>query len=163
MCDYLELVQFNQPFWLQIEPMCMCNKLLYYSSLHVKKNKQWLLVEQRLLDFDISPGSFQHSVNRYYGNENYHPKGLLGCTIRYPFDTRSTLSSLIAQASLWELTAGLTEGTFSDFVLFNPDGDPPDCNEFDCSGREPGWYVSFVLKDATPDISPQPALPEPKL
>lgn len=164
-CDYLDSAQFNQPFWLIIEPMCVCGKLLYYVKLQKKNRKrQWILVEQSLVDFEISPGNLELSQSRFIGNEDCRPPRSPGCGIRYPFDTRSTLVSFQQQVSIWEVTSEVIVGNIFDFYLFDPLIESQfviNCDPFQCIGREPGWYVQFVLKDVDPDIQvpDQPILP----
>lgn len=159
--DYLEEVKYNQPFHLTLTPMCLCKHLFYYASVYEKDRKgHFMLREQCLIDFEINPDTFELAYNRYYGTEDGRPPYLTGCGISYPYDTRSSLTSLSQQINLWSFGAETVIGTMFDFVLFNPDAEKIDCSEFICTGREPGWYVSLIIKDATPGYGEYPpALP----
>lgn len=155
--EYLDLFKFNQPFWLSLETLCVCGKLLYYGSIYEKdKKKNWVLREQNLIDFELSPDNFQLAISRYYGNELGKLPYLQGCSITLPFDTRSSLASFRQQLSIWSITSEITVGSFFDFYLFSLDITSVNqitCSSFSCVGRQPGWYFRLVLLDGQGDIS----------
>lgn len=159
--DYLEAVKYNQPFHLSLIPICICKRLFYYASIYEKDRKgNFMMREQSLIDFEIGVGTFEMAYNRYYGNEDGRPPYITGCSIRYPYDTKSSMTSLIQQFSIWSFGAETVDGTMFDFVLFDPEAVRINCKLLDCVGREPGWYVSLVIKDATQNLGePPPSLP----
>lgn len=161
--DYLEAVKYNQPFHLYITPICLCKKLFYYAVIYEKDRKgHFMIREQSLIDFEIDNASFEMAYNRYYGTEDGRPPYLTGCGIKYPYDTKSSKTSLIQQLNIWSFGAETVEGTMFDFVLFDPLAVKIDCSPFNCAGRDVGWYASLVIKDATKDYGdPPPSLLPP--
>lgn len=156
--DYLEENQFNQQYWLSISPTCVCGTPLYYMSLQKKKAKVgWTLVSQSL--FEYNSDTSQSYPERYYGNEDGSSPFTPGCSISWPFDTRVDNFEIQRQLDFWSFGSETSVGNRFDFQMFNEDATPI-CEEFSCSGREPGWYIRLVLKDVSPDVSPsQPTLP----
>lgn len=149
--EYLDEVKYNQPFWLSLSPMCLCGKLLYYVSLYEKdRRNNFVLREQNLIDFSTIPDNFEQHASRYYGIEDAPSPYLSGCSIAWPFDTRSSFASFNQQVNIWSFTSENAVGNMFDFHLFNPDALEIDCSQFSCKNREPGWYVSLVLLNSTP-------------
>lgn len=154
--DFIEENEFNQQFWLTISPTCICGTPLYYLSLQKKEKTGWSLIDSCLFEFDSA--SSQTYPERYYGNEDGKSPFHAGCSISWPFDTRVENRQLERQLDFWSFGSETVQGTRFDFHLYKDDA-PPICPEFSCNGRDPGWYVSLVLRDVSPDVNPPQSLP----
>lgn len=151
--DFIEENQYNQQFWLSITPTCICGTPLYYLSLQKKVKFGWELIGQSLFEFNST--SSQTYPERYYGNEDGSSPFSPGCSISWPFDTRVDNFQLERQLDFWSFGAENSQGNRFDFQMFNEDAESI-CEQFSCTGRDPGWYVSLVLRDVSPDVAPKP-------